>query len=160
MPIQLDEPLTYEVQAALDRANLIDLAPIKRKLTDEQHGLAWSAQRADDAEKLYRCFLALQILYAESEQRIVPPSEVDLFWHQHILDTRKYAMDCDLVLGRFLHHFPYFGMRGPDDERALFEAATWSISQFRSCFGDSIGQLLDSSSCSSSCGKCSSCKAD
>jgi hypothetical protein len=31
----------------------------------------------------------------------------------------KYAADCDAVFGYFLHHFPYVGMRGKDDEKAL-----------------------------------------
>jgi hypothetical protein len=41
--------------------------------------------------------------------------EVDTFWHYHILDTLKYAEDCQAVFGYFLHHFPYMGLRGEDD---------------------------------------------
>lgn len=37
------------------------------------------------------------------------------FWHYHILDTRAYHKDCDTVFGHYLHHFPYFGMRGEQD---------------------------------------------
>src|SRR5262249_39319225 len=43
----------------------------------------------------------------------------DRFWHMHILDTRKYAADCDAVFGHFLHHFPYLGLRGEEDAKAL-----------------------------------------
>jgi hypothetical protein len=54
---------------------------------------------------------------------IAPSKDVDAFWHGHILDTMKYAEDCDQVFGYFLHHFPYFGMRGADDAAALSAAA-------------------------------------
>ena len=38
---------------------------------------------------------------------LVPPSQdVDDFWHQHVLNTKKYALDCKNVLGFFLHHDP------------------------------------------------------
>jgi hypothetical protein len=47
---------------------------------------------------------------------------VDKFWHGHILDTLKYAEDCDVIFGRFLHHFPYFGMRGAEDAANLARA--------------------------------------
>jgi hypothetical protein len=30
----------------------------------------------------------------------------------------KYAQDCETVFGYFLHHFPYAGLRGEDDEAA------------------------------------------
>jgi hypothetical protein len=40
---------------------------------------------------------------------------VDTFWHYHILDTLKYAEDCQAVFGYFLHHFPYLGLRGEED---------------------------------------------
>ena len=154
----VDRTLEHAVREALDRANRLDLSAIKRKLTDEQHGLGWDSQRAEDAELLYRRFLAIVAAHDGSEHRVVPPCIVDDFWHQHILDTRKYAIDSDAMFGRFLHHFPYFGMRGPDDERALYAAGTWTLAQFQQHFGDSIGQLLESSS-RTSCGSCSSCRS-
>jgi hypothetical protein len=44
---------------------------------------------------------------------------VDTFWHFHILDTVKYAADCERVFGYFLHHNPYIGLRGGGDEEVL-----------------------------------------
>ena len=66
---------------------------------------------------LYRRFLALNIVY--EDRKICPTGPIDDFWHAHILDTHAYAQDCDYLFGRYLHHFPYFGMRGPDDYEAL-----------------------------------------
>jgi hypothetical protein len=40
----------------------------------------------------------------------------------HILDTKKYAEDCDRSFGGFFHHFPYFGMRSEIDSANLIEA--------------------------------------
>merc|ERR1712032_1544424 len=34
---------------------------------------------------------------------------VDLVWHEHILDTQQYKMDCQRMFGRYIHHAPAFG---------------------------------------------------
>ena len=44
---------------------------------------------------------------------------MDNMWHFHILDTRAYVKDCDAVFGHYLHHYPYFGMRGEQDAANL-----------------------------------------
>lgn len=154
-----DKPMNRAIRQAFDRALAIDLSPIRRKLMDKQHGSGWTPEEAESAERLYRCFLALCAAYAETEHRVVPPPVVDDYWHQHILDTRKYAADCDAMFGRFLHHFPYFGMRGPDDELALNAAGAWTRSQLSIHFGEDVRDLVVSASCTSG-GSCSSCRDD
>lgn len=47
---------------------------------------------------------------------------MDIFWHYHILDTAKYAEDCNEIFGYFLHHYPYFGMNGKQDALNLNNA--------------------------------------
>jgi hypothetical protein len=79
-----------------------------------------SLEVADDIEVGYRNFLLMNALYPESG--IVPTKRVDSLWHHHILDTAAYAEDCERVFGRFLHHFPYFGLRGEEDARQLAKA--------------------------------------
>ena len=32
--------------------------------------------------------------------------DVDEFWHQHILDTRKYRDDCENIFGHYMDHTP------------------------------------------------------
>lgn len=98
----------------------LDLGPIKFKLMDSKDGEGWDRERADRVEVEYRNFLLLS--GADSALPAVPFGDVDTFWHYHILDTQKYAADCDQLFGRFLHHFPYFGMRGETDKAALLEA--------------------------------------
>ncbi|WP_205609913.1 glycine-rich domain-containing protein [Noviherbaspirillum galbum] len=99
----------------------LDLDPIKFKLMDKEEGEGWSRAEVDQAEREYRRYLVLLGKYPD--EVIAPSRTVDKFWHAHILDTMKYAQDCDAVFGYFLHHFPYFGLRGEDDAANLAKAA-------------------------------------
>ena len=94
----------------------LDLRPIKVKLMHEESGEGWSLEKADAIEFEYRRFLYLMKLFPQ--EQTAPLADVDTFWHYHILDTVKYAVDCQQVFGYFLHHFPYIGLRGPVDEEA------------------------------------------
>ena len=98
----------------------MDFTMVKAKLQDSDEGLGWSAETCDQVEEEYKRFLALKRFYPETD--IVPNQPVDKFWHQHILDTRKYREDCQEIFGYFLDHFPYFGMRGPEDFQNLERA--------------------------------------
>ena len=98
------------------RIDGLDVKPLVEVLTREQpDGLGWINDRAELAVAEYKKFLVLNVLYPKN--RIVPNRLVDEVWHTHILDTRKYAADCENFLGFFLHHFPYFGQRGDEEQR-------------------------------------------
>ncbi|MCG9628398.1 hypothetical protein L1D34_26635, partial [Vibrio mediterranei] len=102
-----------EVRAAiLD----IDFTWIERKLTkpDPNISKVWTLEGVKDAISQYRNFMFLLYLY-HKDHKVVPSIEVDEIWHHHILDTRKYFSDCEEVYGEYMHHFPYFGMRGESD---------------------------------------------
>lgn len=98
----------------------LDLEPIKAKLVHEESGEGWSLQRANAVEREYRRFLYLMKMFPNEET--APLVDVDTFWHYHILDTMKYAVDCQATFGYFLHHFPYVGMRGQDDEQVRLQS--------------------------------------
>jgi hypothetical protein len=98
----------------------LDLDPIKVKLMHKESGEGWSLEQANAVEFEYRRFLYLMKKFPRAGA--APRSDVDIFWHYHILDTLKYARDCEAVFGHFLHHFPYVGLRGEDD-LALHERA-------------------------------------
>jgi len=104
----------------MEDINNIDFSMIKLKLQDKEEGQGWSKNQSDETEIEYKKFLALKRTYPEKE--IVPNRAVDLFWHQHILDTAKYAEDCENLFGYFIHHFPYFGMNGKRDAQNLVDA--------------------------------------
>lgn len=92
----------------------LDLAPIKMKLMHVESGEGWSERRANAVEAEYRRFLFLTKAYPD--EMVSPTLDVDMFWHYHILDTMKYARDCQALFGEFLHHYPYVGMDEGADE--------------------------------------------
>jgi len=94
----------------------LDLDPIKVKLMHKESGEGWTLEKANAVAFEYRRFLYLMKKFPT--EQTAPLVDVDTFWHYHILDTMKYEADCQLVFGYFLHHFPYIGLRGEDDEAA------------------------------------------
>ena len=114
----------------------LDLDPIKLKLTDREEGQGWSREYADRMELAYKRFLTLLVKFPE--ETIAPTKDVDKFWHAHILDTLKYAADCESVFGYFLHHFPYFGMRGEQDAADLRAAAARMHEIYEREFGEAM----------------------
>ncbi|GGC12439.1 glycine-rich domain-containing protein [Pseudoduganella buxea] len=115
----------------------LDLDPIKVKLMHVQSGEGWSLARANAVELEYRRFLQLMKQFPEEET--APLVDVDTFWHYHILDTMKYAVDCDAVFGYFLHHFPYIGLRGEDDEAAHERVGQRMRELYEATFGEPYG---------------------
>ncbi len=112
----------------------LDLEPIKVKLMHEESGEGWSLDMANSVETDYRRFLYLMKMYPNEE--MAPLMDVDIFWHYHILDTMKYAADCDKVFGYFVHHFPYLGLRGEDDEQAHHAAGARMQQVYEATFGE------------------------
>jgi len=119
----------------------IDLDPIKVKLMHVESGEGWSLAKANAVEKEYRRFLVLMKLYPE--ESTAPLEDVDTFWHYHILDTMKYADDCARVFGYFLHHYPYVGLRGEDDEQFRLDSGERMRTLYESTFGEAYPDSLD-----------------
>ncbi len=126
----------------------IDLGPIKFKLMDTDEGEGWSRDKVESVEKAYRRFL---ILTTTSGRAIIPTKEIDAFWHQHILDTQKYAEDCQRAFGFFLHHFPYIGLRGNEDRLMLGRLFKETSELYEKMFGEPYG--ADAQDCEN-CGNC------
>lgn len=142
------------------RIQRLDLDPIKVKLMDNQEGEGWNRELVDTIEKQYRQFLHL---ISTTDYVIVPTRLIDKFWHIHILDTHKYAEDCENLFGRFIHHFPYFGMRGEEDKKNLHQTSKETLSRVDEMFGkgawDAPGNNLEASVICTSCGT-SDCAPD
>ncbi len=115
----------------------LDFEMVKRKLQDPEEGKGWDVETCLEAELEYRRFLALKLAYPNED--IVPNQVVDVFWHQHILDTMSYVRDCDAVFGQFLHHYPYFGMNGPQDAQNLVDAFEATKVLYAKHFGEAFG---------------------
>lgn len=112
----------------------LDLEPIKVKLMHQESGEGWSLERANAIEFEYRRFLILMKKYPD--EQTAPLVDVDTFWHYHILDTLKYAADCEAVFGYFLHHFPYIGLRGEADEEAHHRVGQRMKELYEETFGE------------------------
>lgn len=126
---------TFDAAAAMDRLEeLLDLGNVRMKLGDAEEGPGLDSGRIDLMEREYRKFLALQLI--DPGAVIVPCKIVDEMWHRHILDTAAYRRDCEAIFGRFLDHFPYFGMRGEGDAQALNDAYADTLWRYRDAFGE------------------------
>lgn len=123
-----------------DKINAItdlDLDPVKVKLMHRESGEGWTLEKANAVESEYRRFLILMKLYPSAAAS--PQFDVDIFWHYHILDTLKYAIDCQAIYGYFLHHFPYLGLRGEDDETAHQQHGEQMKRLYETTFGEEYG---------------------
>ena len=132
MTLTLSDDITT-ADRLLDGLDVIDLSMVRMKLMDVEEGAGWSSNYCDRIEREYRRYLALARYYAP--QAVVPSKIVDTFWHYHILDTRAYAEDCQNAFGYFLHHFPYFGMRGSEDMQALADSYDRTLHLYKIHFG-------------------------
>lgn len=110
----------------------LNFKKLKWKLTKSSEA-TWSTFLCDFAELEYKKFLTLKMLYPKVS--LVPSKLVDKFWHEHILDTKSYATDCDKLFGHFIHHYPYFGIYGGEDQQALQASFESTIELYETHFG-------------------------
>jgi hypothetical protein len=142
--LQQRMPPLEGLDAELKNVSNLDFSMLKLKLTQEYN---WSPEFCNEVEDLYKKFLALNLRYPD--RKICPTGPIDTFWHAHILDTNAYTRDCGSVFGRYLHHFPYFGMRGANDAADLQATFKESIELFIVHFGiDPTCGDIQSRSCS------------
>ena len=133
MQMQSEGKPVEQIVAAIQA---LDLEPIKFKLMDTEEGQGWPREYVEQMAIAYKRFLTLSVKYPE--ETIAPSKDVDKFWHGHILDTMKYAEDCQNVFGYFVHHFPYFGMRGEEDAANLAEAGRTTKRLYEQEFGETV----------------------
>jgi len=146
------------VQRQLRLIDELDLEPIAFKLVHPEPGQpGLTIEEADRLILKYRRFLKLCAMYPE--QSVVPSKEIDKVWHTHILDTAKYADDCNIVFGFMLHHFPYFGLRSEADQALLREQGTVTRELYKQHFD---ADMYDGSveNMDTSCSNAPSCTGD
>ena len=71
---------------------------------------SWSKEDVSLMSDYYKKWLVIHACYPEL--KTAPSMKLDEYWHMHILDTKKYMEDCQIVFGEYLHHYPYFGLEG------------------------------------------------
>src|SRR5712692_6979251 len=87
----------------------IDLETVKIRVMDPVRGEGWTREYADSIEVAYKTYLTMLAKHPDDAEDILLSEDVDEFWHTHILQTMKYAEDCQNVFGNFLHHEPHVG---------------------------------------------------
>lgn len=126
-----------EAKKILKEVATIDLEMVKMKLQEKEEGLGWTSEQCESAEVEYKRYLHLCKVYGKG---IVPNKIMDYMWHFHILDTRAYHRDCDSLFGGYMHHYPYFGMRGSDDAKDLEDSFYKSSDLYKKEFGEEIAR--------------------
>ena len=129
----------------------LDLSMVQHKLMDPEEGEGWTSDYTELVAREYRRFLALTRAYPE--RAVVPSGPVDKFWHNHILDTQQYGPDCQAVFGYFLHHFPYFGMRGAEDAANLVTSWESTVDLYQRHFGAPPAGLWEQGARCPKCGR-------
>lgn len=110
--IQDDELVSQaKIDEALALVNSLDFEQMNDKLVDFY---GWSKEDVSLMNNYYKKWLALHVCYPDLAT--APSAKLDEYWHMHILDTQKYMEDCQLVFGKYLHHYPYFGLEGDKED--------------------------------------------
>ncbi len=137
-PISIERVSYLMTQKGIDpEIAKLDLEMVKMKLREAEEGENWTHEQCDSAEIEYKRYLQLCKKYGKG---IVPNKIMDKFWHYHILDTKAYHRDCNTVFGHYLHHFPYFGMRGEQDAIDLKNSFLETKERYLETFGEQIAR--------------------
>jgi hypothetical protein len=117
-------------QAFASKLKELDLEPIEKQLIQS----GWTRQQATLAINRYKMFLSL--VYLHPHTPLVPTQEIDRVWHCHILQTRKYFKDCQMLFGRFIHHEPDSTAGNQADQLSLDTAFAQTTALLVQYFGD------------------------
>mgnify|MGYP001493106784 CR=1 FL=1 len=72
-----------------------------------QRKLGISAAEARKRVTAYKQFLALKAASLDIDAtKLSPPPLIDRVWHEHVLDTKRYAPACLTAFGHPIHHDP------------------------------------------------------
>jgi len=137
-PVRQSTVALTDVESVQDYIAHIDFSLLKEKLSlpAEEGGEAWSAEVTDHVEVKYKRWLLLK--WKNENVLIPPPMDVDAFWHGHILETQSYWRDCLVLFGKYLHHYPYFGIRGKADKEKLERSFENTVRLYEEEYGEDI----------------------
>ncbi len=105
-------PMIDSLEEAWTYIEAIDLSNVHRKLVHPRWGKALPDMVVEHAIRDYRRFLFLMRKYRG--RPFSPTLDIDLVWHEHILDTLPYFHDTAAIFGRYLHHQPSKPGQGDD----------------------------------------------
>lgn len=123
----------------LKNVELLDFGSLAYQLMHSRLGPQWTYRQTTQSIARYLLFLYLLNHYPRLQ--LVPADDIDQVWHAHILDTQKYAADCQQLFGCFIHHFPYLGTRGESDRQNWQSAYQLTQQLFGNQFGLELGMV-------------------
>lgn len=109
-----------QTQTFLQKLKEFDFEPIAHQLMQS----GWTHQQTMRAITHYKIFLLLIYLYPHTP--LAPTQEIDQVWHCHILHTRKYREDCQMLFGYFIDHEPNLKIRQKVEGRGQKDEAEFS----------------------------------
>lgn len=113
----------------------LDFTMLRQKAClPKPEGEGWTPEQAKLAETWYKRYLSVIVTHPNIAH--VPNGPIDQFWHRHILDTRRYMDDCQAIFGQYIHHFPYYGLRGEADVEARDNSFDETNAAYREVFGE------------------------
>ena len=96
-------PIARQVKAVpVSDLPRIDLTHVRMRVAREHSEL--TPEQLDELEHKYLQFLMLCKSQPKVKREV--DKDIDVYWHAHILHTKKYAEDCNRYFGYFLHHEP------------------------------------------------------
>lgn len=121
----------------------LDLSKVKEKLRSKK-GFWWRLKNnVDKLEAEYRQFLYLAAI--NLTEVVVPWTQnLDDFWHEHILDTAKYAKDCETIFGKMFHHNPHLPVGTTEQVNAFNKTKE----MYKESFGEKAKAKSDDPGCS------------
>ena len=125
-----NQVLSSSAQTFLQKLKQLDLGSIEKRLMQS----GWTRQQATLAINRYKMFLS--VVYLHPHTPLVPSQEIDQVWHYHILHTRKYYQDCQMLFGRFIHHEPDVEQWRQPDPLSLNTAFARTTELLVQYFGD------------------------
>jgi hypothetical protein len=132
---------TKPVQDVIAAIHGLDLESVKLRVMDPKLGEGWSREYADSIEAAYKTYLTMLAKYQDHAEDILLSEDVDEFWHTHILQTIKYADDCERVFGTFLHHNPHVGELSDADRERRDQLAEKTRRLYQQEFGTEQGAV-------------------
>jgi hypothetical protein len=131
------------LEEAWNYIQAIDLSLFRTKLLKPRWGRPIPEQVLDHAINDYRRFLFLMRKYPR--EPLSPTLDIDLVWHEHILDTRPYFQDTERIFGRYIHHEPGRtpGKRSPELERSFGRTCELYREEFKEELQTFFGQPQD-----------------
>jgi hypothetical protein len=115
----------------------------------DSNNCSFSDDEVEFAIGEYKRFITLKV--ENPSARLSPTKMMDEAWHYHILDTKRYAKDCQVLYGDFVHHSPSYGPLDSEEKQTVLEES------FKRMY-ELYKQRFDSNpiSCRASCGHCNS----